>query len=132
MIAKRRVLIVDDERAVADTLAVVFSFNGYVARAVYSAEEALAMVADYRPELAIIDVYLPGMNGINLATLLIAGDFNLRVFLFSGQPGAMDLIAAAGHSFELLVKPVHPSEILSMAARLLNASPEDSHEVLPN
>src|SRR5580700_10876837 len=66
-IEKRRVLIVDDDRSVADTLSVVFSYNGYLARAVYSAEEALAIAPDWRPDLAVLDVELPGMDGIVLA-----------------------------------------------------------------
>jgi DNA-binding NtrC family response regulator len=119
---KRRILIVDDERTVADTLAVVFSFNGYVARAAYSAEEALAVAPEWRPDLAIIDVYLPAMNGIDLAASLRGRYWGLRVVLFSGQSNAFEAVRAAGHSFDVLIKPVHPSEMLRMASRMLGPS----------
>lgn len=119
---KRRILIVDDERTVADTLAVVFSFNGYMARAVYSAEEALAVAPEWRPDLAIVDVYLPGMNGIDLAAALRARYWGLRVVLLSGLPNAYEAVRASGHSFEVLIKPVHPADMLRMAARTLSSS----------
>ena len=65
-----RVLIVDDERTIADTLVLIFSANGYETRASYSAEQALEIIADWLPDLAILDVVLPKMNGVDLAILL--------------------------------------------------------------
>jgi DNA-binding response OmpR family regulator len=60
------VLIVDDERTIADTLALIFSTRcGYETRAVYTAEEAMNMLAEWSPDLAIVDVVLPQMNGID-------------------------------------------------------------------
>src|ERR1035437_9157359 len=66
----RKILIVDDERTIADTLALIFATNGYEARTAYSAEQALEMLDEWRPDLAVIDVVLPGMNGIEFAIFL--------------------------------------------------------------
>jgi CheY-like chemotaxis protein len=121
----RRVLIVDDEHVVADTLAAIFSSSGYQARAAYSAEEALHLIPVWMPELAIVDVYLPKMNGIELAILLRAQYPKCRLSLFSGQAGTSELIAAAeagGYCFEVLAKPIPPAEMLRIAAGLLAAS----------
>lgn len=126
---KRRILIVDDARTVADTLTVVFSFNGYLARAAYSAEQAMAMAPEWRPDLAIIDVHLPGMNGIDLAAALRARYWGMRVVLFSAQPNALETVRAAGHSFEVMLKPAHPQEMLRMAARMLSPAPSEYHQV---
>src|SRR4051812_7720114 len=84
----RKILIIDDEPTIADTLAVIFSSSGYEARAVYSAEEALEKLEEWRPDLAIIDVVLPGMNGIEFAIFLKASYPRCQFLLFSGQPGA--------------------------------------------
>ena len=65
-----RILIVDDERVIADSLAAIFENQGYAARAAYSAEQALEIVAQWSPRLAILDVILPGMSGIDLAILI--------------------------------------------------------------
>ena len=125
-----KVLIIDDEHIVADTLAIVFSKSGYDARSAYSAEEALAVIPLWLPQLAIIDVYLPGMNGIDLAIRLRAEYPQCRISLFSGDPGTSDLLAASGQPFEVTAKPVSPSEMLAIASRLLAPSPE--HDSLPN
>jgi DNA-binding NtrC family response regulator len=132
---KPNVLIVDDEHVIADTLVIIFANAGYDARAVYSAEQALEMLqgADWQPQVAILDVGLPRMNGIDLA-ILLGGMFpGCGVSLFSGQAATLDLIEAAqrdGHSFEVLAKPVHPDYLLGMAARMLKP-PAATPPVLP-
>ena len=118
----KRVLFVDDERLIADTLAIIFSSQGYETRAVYSAEQALELISDWIPNLAIIDVRLPGMNGIDLAILLKAEYPDCRLSLFSGQASTSDLLELArqnGHSFDIIAKPVPPGEFLAQAFHLL-------------
>ena len=118
---KRRVLIVDDERVIADTLVAIFSNAGYESRAVYSAEGALELIPSWPPHFAIIDVILPGMNGIDFAILLKAISPDCVVQLFSGQIDTASLLEAAqqaGLGFQLLAKPVHPSEFLALASAL--------------
>ena len=116
-----KILIVDDERVLAETLAIIFTNAGYDARAASSAERALELIADWCPDLAILDVVLPKMNGIDLAILLRANHPNCRIALFSGQLVTSDLLAeanASGHNFEIVVKPVHPAVLLSLASQL--------------
>ena len=67
-----RVLVVDDEKAVADSTILVFRIFGHQAEAVYSAEEALAAVQHFQPDLLVSDVKMSGMNGIELAIRLCA------------------------------------------------------------
>jgi DNA-binding response OmpR family regulator len=78
---RNKILIVDDERTIADTLAVIFSQSGYETRAAYSSEQALEIIAEWLPDLAIIDVVLPLMNGIDLAILLRAQCPTCRLLL---------------------------------------------------
>jgi DNA-binding NtrC family response regulator len=120
---KPKVLIVDDERNICESLAAIFTSRGYESKAALSAEQAVGMIAEWPPDLAILDVALPKTNGIDLAIALKTSHPACRVLLFSGQPIAADLLAQAeadGHLFEILAKPVHPSEMLDMAARLLS------------
>lgn len=58
----KRILVVDDEPIIADTLARIFSMHGYSSRAVYSAEAALDLLPEWEPNLAILDIKLPGMS----------------------------------------------------------------------
>lgn len=121
---RHKLLIVDDERTIADTLGQIFTTNGYEARVAYSAEQAAEIVAGWVPDLIIVDVILPQMNGIDLAVLLQEHFPKCRVLLFSGQVATADLLADAeikGHKFEILAKPVHPNEMLDAALRVLTA-----------
>jgi DNA-binding response OmpR family regulator len=128
------VLIVDDEKSVSRTLQAIFAKRGYEARVAYSAEQAVEVFAEWQPSLAILDVQLPNTNGIDLAIALKTSHPACRVLLFSGHPSTTDLLAAAaadGHSFEILVKPVHPNILLDKAASLLSASCDDILRTLP-
>jgi DNA-binding NtrC family response regulator len=134
MLGSRKIMIVDDEETIADTLALIFSSNGYDARTAYSAEEALAILEEWPPDLAVIDVVLPGMNGIEFAIFLQASYPDVHFLLFSGQPGTGGLLEEAkkkGHLFEILAKPLHPTFMLATVANMLSVPPLDvSH--LPN
>jgi DNA-binding response OmpR family regulator len=90
-----KVLIVDDERTIADMLALIFSSGGYETQTAYTAEQAIEIVAEWLPDLAIIDVVLPQINGIDLAILLTAQCPACRLMLFSGQSVTVDLLAEA-------------------------------------
>jgi DNA-binding NtrC family response regulator len=117
-------LIVDDERVIADTLSMIFLTNGYEARAAYSAEQATEIMVGWLPDLVIVDVILPEMNGVELAVVLSQQFPNCRILLFSGQAATADLLADAatkGYTFEILAKPVHPAEMLAVARRLITA-----------
>lgn len=132
----QRILIVDDEVTIADTLALIFSSSGYEARTAYSAEQALEMLEEWRPDLAVIDVVLPGMNGIEFAIFLKASYKNCRFLLFSGQPGTSGLLEEAkknGHLFEILAKPLHPTFMLATVSNMLTPGQEPpSQQTLMN
>lgn len=124
MAKKQKVLIVDDEKTIADTLGKIFSMQGYEIRVAYSAEESLGIVTQWQPELAIIDVVLPEMNGIDLAILLRANHPSIHVLLISGQLTTGQLInqaAEQGHKFQIFPKPTPVPELLAGVANLLHA-----------
>ena len=127
----RRILIVDDEMAIADTLALIFKTQHYEARAAYSAEGAIETLAEWRPDLAILDVILPEMNGIDLAIVIKANYPSCHVLLFSGHANTAMLLEEAcrkGHQFEVLAKPVHPTLMLERASDLLGSAEEQLYD----
>ena len=116
------VLVVDDESAIADTLAEILTLSGYAAMPVYDGEEALETALLMPPEMLITDVMLPGMSGIELAITIRRIFPDCRVLLFSGQAATSDLLTSAkraGHQFTLLSKPVYPTDFF---AEFLRAS----------
>ena len=124
----RRILIVDDEAAIADTLALIFQMQRcYEIRVAYSAERAIELLAEWRPDLAVLDVILPEMNGIELALVIKANYPHCHVILFSGHANTGLLLEEAGkkgHQFEILAKPVYPDMMLERASALLSAPDE--------
>jgi DNA-binding response OmpR family regulator len=114
---KRIVLIVDDERLIADTLSVILSRNGFSVMTAYDGESALELAQAVAPDLLLSDVMMgPGMDGTQLAIELVSACPNCKVLLFSGHAATRDLLAKArkfGHDFTLMAKPVHPADLLS-------------------
>jgi DNA-binding response OmpR family regulator len=120
-----RVLVVDDETAIADTTTTILSMSGYAAMAAYDGDEALQSALVAPPHLLITDVFLPGMNGIELALTIQRVFPDCQILLFSGQATTVDLLAAAGiagNQFTLLSKPVPPERLLAMVKEKLRAA----------
>jgi DNA-binding response OmpR family regulator len=120
---KKRILIVDDEVVIADSLAKVFSREGYESKGVYTPEEAVEVVSEWTPHLAIIDVKLKGTNGVGFAIMLREKFPNCEVALFTGLTDLSDLLGIArdaGHSFEVITKPISPKEILDFVSLKLS------------
>jgi CheY-like chemotaxis protein len=116
VVRKRRVLVVDDEQVIADTLAKILDLNGYEASAVYTGTAAVESARSLQPDLIISDVIMPDMDGIQAAIRIRSFLPDCKILLFSGQAATADLLEnarAQGHEFEILGKPVHPSDLLA-------------------
>jgi DNA-binding NtrC family response regulator len=112
---KPRVLIVDDERNIADTLATVFKIKGHEAMAAYSAESAVELIETFEPDIVLSDVIMGRMTGVDLAIYLSRARPECKVVLFSGQTATANLLVEAsrkGHDFHLLAKPIHPEKLI--------------------
>lgn len=113
---KPKVLVADDEQVIANTLAIILNQAGFEARAVYSGENALETVDAFQPNMLISDVIMTGMTGIEAAIQIRQKLPQCKVLLFSGQAATADLLEnarAQGHEFEILAKPVHPTDLLA-------------------
>jgi DNA-binding response OmpR family regulator len=114
--SRRRLLIADDERLIADTLAIIFRKAGYETRAVYSGEAILEEFADFEPDLLLSDVMMPGISGVQAALAIQQIRPQCKVLLISGQADTEDLLResrALGLEFELVGKPVSPDVLLA-------------------
>jgi CheY-like chemotaxis protein len=114
-----RILVVDDEGLIADTVAEILSENGYEAQAVYSGERAIELATERCPDILMSDVLMPQINGVETAKAVQSICPKVRILLFSGQAGTMDILKRArseGHDFELMPKPIHPDQLLKRLA----------------
>lgn len=111
-----RVLVADDEHLIADTLGIILGQNGYEVTAVYSGSRAVEMARSWVPDLFLGDVVMPDMNGIEAAIRIHALCPKCRILLLSGQAATADLLHDArlrGHEFEIVLKPIHPAQLLA-------------------
>jgi DNA-binding response OmpR family regulator len=114
--AKPKVLVADDERVIADTLAMILNQSGFEARAVYTGEKAVELASVFKPDMMICDVIMADLNGIDTAIRIREMLPRTKILLFSGQAATADLLEKAraqGYEFEILAKPVHPQDLLS-------------------
>jgi CheY-like chemotaxis protein len=114
--SKSKVLVADDEQVIANTLAIILNQAGFDARAVYSGEKVIETLDGFKPDMLISDVIMTGMTGIEAAILTRQKLPKCKILLFSGQAATADLLEQAradGHEFEILAKPVHPTDLLA-------------------
>ena len=116
-----RVLVVDDNRDAADTLALVLEAFGYVVAKAYDATEALATLATSTPDAAILDIGLPGMDGYALAARIASGPApRPRLVALTGYGTQQDRERAHEAGFDdHLVKPVDPERLVAVLDRVL-------------
>jgi DNA-binding response OmpR family regulator len=110
-----RVLIVDDEPTIANTLAQILNASGFEARAVYDSTGAAYSAEHWKPDVMLTDVMLHGESGIDVAVHVAEKLPACKVILFSGQAYTADLLETAnkkGCHFEILTKPIHPEVLL--------------------
>ena len=113
---KPRVLVADDEQVIANTLAIILNQAGFEAMAVFSGEKAIEALDTFRPDMLISAVIMTGMTGIEAAIITREKLPKCKILLFSGQAATADLLEKArtqGHEFEILAKPVHPTDLLA-------------------
>jgi CheY-like chemotaxis protein len=119
----QRVLIVDDDRLVADTLTLIFERNGFAAKQAYSADEALESSRTFAPNLLLCDVSMPGRDGLSLVDDVTREMPACRILVLTGFYSNLKNVRE--HSRKLsrpmgvLTKPCQPSELLREAAALL-------------
>jgi DNA-binding NtrC family response regulator len=85
--AKLRILVVDDEPSVANTVKMLLQFDGHEVEASHSSGDALAMFEPDRFDLVITDFAMPGMNGNQLAAAIKADAPNQPVIMITGHAG---------------------------------------------
>lgn len=109
-----RVLVVDDDQIIADSLALIVRGRGFEARAVYSGEDAADVALTWKPDAVISDAIMGKVDGVALAAYLAQILPSCKVLLISGNLDAAQLLNDSkefGPAFPLLAKPVHPDSI---------------------
>jgi PAS domain S-box-containing protein len=123
--APRRILIVDDNADAANSLALLLGLRGHETRVAGSARETLAVVESFRPDVGLLDIGLPEMNGYELARRLRAlpRTSPLRLVALTGYGQAEDQQRALAAGFDAhLIKPV---ELAALERALADPGADD-------
>jgi CheY-like chemotaxis protein len=118
----RRILVVEDDEKSRRLLVDVLGWHGYEVEAAPSGEDGLEIAQARRPDAALLDIQLPGMNGFDVLAGLRGPPFHMRIPAVAVTASVMDQdrrrIIAAG--FDAYVgKPVNIRELLETLDRLL-------------
>jgi CheY-like chemotaxis protein len=119
-----RIMVVDDNADAADTLAEILRMVGYEARCAGHADEAMALLDSYVPQLALLDIGLPDIDGYQLAGLLRADPraAGMKLVALTGYGRENDRALALAAKFdEHLVKPVAMDRLLEVLNELMGA-----------
>lgn len=116
---KIMVLVVDDDRRMVRTLCDILTVRGYTAREAYSAEEAVDKVRDYRFDCVLMDIRMPGTDGISALQLIKKQAPDLPVVLMSAYATEEQTSEAKRQgAYAVLAKPFDIQMVLSFLALL--------------
>lgn len=119
----QRILVVDDDHLVADTLALIFVKSGFEARAAYSADEALESARVFNPHLLLCDVTMPGRDGLALVCDVARELPSCRIIMLTGfysnLKSVRDQSTLLGRPVGILTKPCQPTDLLREATAML-------------
>jgi CheY-like chemotaxis protein len=114
---KRRILVVDDNRDNANSLSMLLKLTGNETSVAYDGEQAVEAAASQRPDVIILDIGLPKLNGYDACRKIRANDWAEGVLIIAltgwGQEEDRRKSAAAGFDAHL-VKPVDHSELMRL------------------
>ena len=112
-----RILVADDERDQVATLALLLADEGHEVREVYRGSEVLRMVRDFDPDVALIDIGMPGMTGYDVAREIrqLFGESRPLLVAITGWKQSSDKILAKLAGFDHhLAKPFDPNALLAL------------------
>lgn len=126
------ILVVEDERAIASAVRRGLAFEGYRVQIADSGTQALDVAREAMPDLIVLDIMLPGLDGIEVARRLRAAGEDVPILMLTAKDDVTDRVAgldAGGDDY--LVKPFAFEELLARVRALLRRSERRNEEAAP-
>ena len=127
----QRILVIDDDVGLTNVLKRDLAYEGYAVDTAASGPSGLAMARDHTPDLVIIDVMLPGIDGYEVLERLRAADPNLPVLMLTARDGPQDQVRGLEQGADdYVIKPFTFSVLAARVKALLRRREIDTPEVL--
>ena len=127
-----RVLVVDDDAALAEMLGIVLRTEGFDSRVCASGDRALAAFRDYRPDVVLLDLMLPGKDGTEVCRLIRA-ESGVPIVMLTAKSDTVDVVVGLeSGADDYVAKPFKPKELLARIrarVRKFDAVPPESLQI---
>ncbi len=125
------ILVVDDEASICQSLSAILKDEGYQVLIAGSGEEALKSIDSEMPQLVLLDIWLPGMDGLDTLKAIKAAHPNILVIMMSGH-GTIETAVKATKlgAFDFIEKPLSLDKVIIMVANALNVIRLEEENVL--
>lgn len=125
-----KVLVVDDDASLAEMLAIVLRQEGFDSQVVTRGDQAMAVFRDYRPDLVLLDLMLPGRDGIDVCKEIRA-ESGVPVVMLTAKGDTVDVVLGLeSGADDYVVKPFKPKELVArIRARLRRLKPEEAETI---
>ena len=108
-----RVLVVDDDPALAEMLTIVLRTEGFESRVCSSGDKALAAFREFRPDVVLLDLMLPGKDGIDVCKEIRA-DSGVPIVMLTAKSDTVDIVLGLeSGADDYVVKPFKPKELVA-------------------
>jgi signal transduction histidine kinase/CheY-like chemotaxis protein len=122
----RRILIADDNLDAAESMAEILRQEGFEVRTAFDGVEALRMAREFKPDVAFVDLHMPGLGGVEVARNLKSEPWaaEVRLIALTGMGTALDIVRTQASGFDAhLIKPAALEEVLRWAHGASNVVP---------
>jgi two-component system, OmpR family, response regulator MtrA len=127
---KGRVLIVDDDTALAEMLGIVLKNEGYEAGVVTRGDEAIAAFREFKPDLMLLDLMLPGKDGIDVCKEIRA-ESGVPIVMLTAKTDTVDVVLGLeSGADDYVLKPFKPKELVARVRARLRRLDEPKPETL--
>ena len=128
-LAMKRILIVDDEKSIRESLTGILQDEGFSPYSVESGEAVLARISDEKPDLILLDIWMPGMDGLEVCKKLRQKS-NIPIIMLTAASDDLDRILGLElGSDDYMGKPFNPRELLARIKALVRRSEVKEEDV---
>lgn len=128
---KAHILVIDDDRHISEVLRRALAYEGYTVDYAYRGNEGLQKTLEHPPDLIILDLMLPGMDGIEVCRRLRAAGNQVPILMLTAKDAIADRVAGLDTGADdYLVKPVELEELMARVRALLRRRNPEQTEVV--